>query len=179
MVTMQQTLDRSSHSTKSYVTNVSLSMAFTLLSKTSFRVTCRTIARSLKQHEMDALDQWTVAPPIHTLTDSLSVERLSDSSPYHTRRQSQAIPGATTWSTITFRSPPCLLPRSQTRKAHLPDRGFLQSLRVIRCTNSCLLAIQQSFPNCSFHMLSDILDRNLLLLEGVSTNTNPGSVVSS
>lgn len=28
-------------------------------------------------------------------------------------------------------------------------------------------------------MLSDILDRNLRLLEGVSTNTNPGSVVSS
>ena len=55
-----------------------LSMAFTLLSKTSSRVACRTIATSLKQHEMDALDQWIVAPPIHTLTDSLSVERLSD-----------------------------------------------------------------------------------------------------
>lgn len=58
--------------------NVSPSMAFTLLPKKSFRVACRTISTSLKQHEMDALDQWIVAPPIHTLTDSLSAERLSD-----------------------------------------------------------------------------------------------------
>jgi hypothetical protein len=36
--------------------------------------------------------------------------------------------------------------------------------------------LTQSFPNCSFHMLSDILDRHLRLLDGVSTNTNPGSV---
>lgn len=36
--------------------------------------------------------------------------------------------------------------------------------------------LTQSFPNCSFHMLSDILDRNLRLLDGVSTNTKPGSV---
>lgn len=36
--------------------------------------------------------------------------------------------------------------------------------------------LTQSFPNCSFSMLSNILDRNLRLLEGVSTNTNPGSV---
>ena len=33
--------------------------------------------------------------------------------------------------------------------------------------------LSQSFPNCSFHILSDILDRNLHQLEGVSTNTNP------
>ena len=39
--------------------------------------------------------------------------------------------------------------------------------------------LTQSFPNCSFHMLLDILDRNLRLLDGVSTNTNPGSVFSS
>ena len=32
------------------------------------------------------------------------------------------------------------------------------------------------FPNCSFQLLSDILDRNLRLLDGVSTNTNPGTV---
>ena len=38
--------------------------------------------------------------------------------------------------------------------------------------------LSQSFPNCSFHMLSDILDRNLWLLNGVSTNTNPGSVAN-
>ena len=36
--------------------------------------------------------------------------------------------------------------------------------------------LSQSFPNCSFHMLLDILDRNLRLLDGVSTNTNPRSV---
>jgi len=35
----------------------------------------------------------------------------------------------------------------------------------------------QSFPNCSFHVLSDILDQNLRLLDGVSTsNTDTGSV---
>jgi hypothetical protein len=39
--------------------------------------------------------------------------------------------------------------------------------------------LTQSFPNCSFHMISDILDRNLRLLDGVSTNTNPGSASSS
>jgi hydroxyacyl-ACP dehydratase HTD2-like protein with hotdog domain len=33
---------------------------------------------STKQHEKDALDQWIASPPIHTLTDSLSVEHLSD-----------------------------------------------------------------------------------------------------
>ena len=36
--------------------------------------------------------------------------------------------------------------------------------------------LTQSFPNCSFHVLSDILDQNLGLLDGVSTSTNPGSV---
>ena len=36
--------------------------------------------------------------------------------------------------------------------------------------------LTQSFPNCTFHMLSDTLDRNLRLLDGVSSNTNPGSV---
>lgn len=36
--------------------------------------------------------------------------------------------------------------------------------------------LTQSFPNCSFHMLSDILDRNLRLLDCISTNTIPGSV---
>ena len=41
--------------------------------------------------------------------------------------------------------------------------------------------LNQSFPNCSFHMLSDILDQNLRLLDGVSssTNSNPGSVGNS
>ena len=39
--------------------------------------------------------------------------------------------------------------------------------------------LTQSFPNCSFHMLSGILDRNLRLLDGVSINTNTGSVSSS
>ena len=39
--------------------------------------------------------------------------------------------------------------------------------------------LTQSFPDCSFHMLSDILDRNLRLLDGVSINTNPGSVSNS
>jgi len=39
--------------------------------------------------------------------------------------------------------------------------------------------LTQSFPNCSFDKLSDILDRNLRLLDGVSTNTNPGSVSNS
>ena len=36
--------------------------------------------------------------------------------------------------------------------------------------------LTQSFPNCSFQLLSDILDRNLRLLDGVSTNTSPGTV---
>ena len=36
--------------------------------------------------------------------------------------------------------------------------------------------LSQSFPNCSFQLLSDIVDRNLRLLDGVSTNINPGSV---
>src|ERR1700734_3913032 len=60
-------------------------MVFTLLHKTSFRLCSsqiitlrRTISTSTKQHEMDALDQWMASPPIHTLTDSLSVEHLSD-----------------------------------------------------------------------------------------------------
>jgi hypothetical protein len=36
--------------------------------------------------------------------------------------------------------------------------------------------LTQSFPQCSLPMLSDILDRHLRLLEGVSTNTNPGLI---
>ena len=52
-------------------------MAFTL-ARTSFRIACRSISTSMKQHEKDALDQWIASPPIHTLTDSLSVEHLSD-----------------------------------------------------------------------------------------------------
>ena len=39
--------------------------------------------------------------------------------------------------------------------------------------------LTQSFPNCSFPMLSDILDQNLRLLNGVLTNTIPGSVSDS
>ena len=35
--------------------------------------------------------------------------------------------------------------------------------------------LTQPFPNCSLHMLSDILNRNLRLLDGVTTSTNPGS----
>ena len=36
--------------------------------------------------------------------------------------------------------------------------------------------LTQSFPNCTFPILSDILDRNLRLLEGVSTTSKtPGS----
>ena len=36
--------------------------------------------------------------------------------------------------------------------------------------------LTQSFPNCTFPILSEILDRNLRLLEGVSTtNKAPGS----
>jgi len=38
--------------------------------------------------------------------------------------------------------------------------------------------LTQSFPNCSFHILSDILDRNLRLLDGVLTNTNTEPVNS-
>src|SRR5882757_2511282 len=53
-------------------------MALTLLPKTSFKVACRTISTLVKQHEMDALDQWIASPPVHTLTDPLSVEHLSD-----------------------------------------------------------------------------------------------------
>ena len=57
-------------------------------------------------------------------------------------------------------------------------RGSLRSWLDIRCTNSCLLTIHEPnhSPNSSFHILSDILDRNLRLLDGVSTNTNPRSV---
>jgi hypothetical protein len=36
--------------------------------------------------------------------------------------------------------------------------------------------LTQPFTNCTFHLLSDILDRNLRLLDGVSTSTNPGSI---
>jgi hypothetical protein len=36
--------------------------------------------------------------------------------------------------------------------------------------------LTQPFPNCTFHRLSDILDRNLRLFDGVSTSTNPGSI---
>jgi len=56
-------------------------MAFNLLRKTSFRllsIACRTVSTSTKQHELATLDQWIASPPVHTLTDSLSVEHLSD-----------------------------------------------------------------------------------------------------
>ena len=55
-------------------------MAFSLLRRlcSSSIVPRRTISSSMKGHEMDALDRWIASPPIHTLTDSLSVEHLSD-----------------------------------------------------------------------------------------------------
>lgn len=54
-----------------------LGMAFSL-AITPFRIACRTISTSMKHHEKDALDQWIASPPTHKLTDSLSVEHLSD-----------------------------------------------------------------------------------------------------
>ena len=41
------------------------------------------------------------------------------------------------------------------------------------------LTQSESFPNWSFNVLSDILDQNLGLLDGVSTSTSPGSVGNS
>ena len=60
-------------------------MASTLLHKTFFRL-CpsqiitlrRTLFTLTEQRQMDALDQWIASPPVHTLTDSLSIEHLSD-----------------------------------------------------------------------------------------------------
>ena len=84
MVTMQQTSDQRGCSHVFFLPLIYFkhliqnSMAFNLLRKTLRSKACRAISTSMKQQEIDALDQWIASPPIHILTDSLSVEHLSD-----------------------------------------------------------------------------------------------------